>query len=190
MYSAFGLLLGRFWILFPLTVFCCRSRLYMVGRSVHNAATGQRRRHGRGPVRCISFLLFQYFFPHSSSSSFPFSRQAESALKSALQKHRGNISINEGDGAFYAPKIDFYISDALGRKHQTATIQLDFVLPRRFGLAYTDATQQQVQPVIIHRAICGSLERMLAILIEHTGGRWPFWLSPRQVGGTRRRAGM
>jgi threonyl-tRNA synthetase len=85
------------------------------------------------------------------------------------------------DGAFYAPKIDFYIKDALGRQHQTATVQLDFLLPRQFNLTYLDSHQQPQRPVIIHRAICGSLERMLAILIEHTAGRWPFWLSPRQV---------
>lgn len=69
----------------------------------------------------------------------------------------------------------------MGRQHQTATVQLDFLLPRQFNLTYLDGHQQPQRPVIIHRAICGSLERMLAILIEHTAGRWPFWLSPRQV---------
>jgi len=89
--------------------------------------------------------------------------------------------INPGDGAFYGPKIDIHISDALGRSFQCATIQLDFQLPIRFNLEYVDAKDSFSRPVIIHRAIFGSLERFIAILTEHTGGKWPFWISPRQV---------
>jgi len=89
--------------------------------------------------------------------------------------------LNPGDGAFYGPKIDIHISDALKRSFQCATIQLDFQLPIRFNLEYVESNEQPSRPVIIHRAILGSVERMMAILIEHTAGKWPFWLSPRQV---------
>jgi len=90
--------------------------------------------------------------------------------------------LNPGDGAFYGPKIDIHIEDAIKRSHQCATIQLDFQLPIRFNLEYTGATDKEVvRPVIIHRAIYGSFERMIAILTEHVAGKWPFWLSPRQA---------
>jgi len=89
--------------------------------------------------------------------------------------------VNPGDGAFYGPKIDIQLTDALKRKHQCATIQLDFQLPIRFKLSYKDSSEGFAAPCIIHRAILGSVERMMAVLIEHTGGKWPFWLSPRQV---------
>jgi len=106
---------------------------------------------------------------------------AEDSLRQALTQSGLDWSINEGDGAFYGPKIDILVKDALGRRHQTATIQLDFQLPQRFGLHYNDQQGEKQQPVIVHRAVLGSVERMMAILIEHTGGRWPFWLSPRQA---------
>ncbi|KAI8056095.1 hypothetical protein BDF22DRAFT_673770 [Syncephalis plumigaleata] len=111
-------------------------------------------------------------------------QEAERALSDALNATGRVWQVNPGDGAFYGPKIDIYISDALGRRHQTATIQLDFQLPQRFDLKYTDTKsnqQQHVRPVIIHRAIMGSLERMMAILTEHYAGDWPLWQSPRQV---------
>lgn len=92
-----------------------------------------------------------------------------------------NWKINKGDAAFYGPKIDFTISDSLGRKHQCGTLQLDFNLPQRFNLSYVN-DQNQTQPlVLIHRAIFGSVERFLAILLEHTRGNLPFWLSPRRI---------
>lgn len=136
---------------------------------------------------------------------------AESKLKDALNKFRasggGQWELNEGDGAFYGPKIDVILSDALKRDVQCATIQLDFQLPRRFELEYmtsetgTKAKASEpgdekaggpsskskgpslgrARPVMIHRAIIGSFERFMAILIEHFGGKWPFWLSPRQI---------
>ncbi|KAF9195586.1 54S ribosomal protein L39, mitochondrial [Haplosporangium sp. Z 11] len=106
---------------------------------------------------------------------------AEEALRQALIQSGLEWSINEGDGAFYGPKIDILVRDALGRRHQTATIQLDFQLPQRFGLQFYDQQGEKQNPVIVHRAVLGSVERMMAILIEHTGGRWPFWMSPRQV---------
>jgi len=105
---------------------------------------------------------------------------AEGALRKALDVTGKPWTIKEGDGAFYGPKIDIMIRDSAGRSHQTATIQLDFQLPRRFNLRYSDENDQIQTPVIVHRAILGSIERMMAILIEHTGGKWPFWLSPRQ----------
>ncbi|KAJ2742956.1 hypothetical protein GGI20_004114 [Coemansia sp. BCRC 34301] len=107
--------------------------------------------------------------------------EAEGALREALEMSGQAWALNEGDGAFYGPKIDVRVQDALGRKHQTATIQLDFQLPRRFQLKYTGADGQTHRPVMIHRAVLGSMERMLAILIEHWGGKWPFWINPRQA---------
>jgi len=107
--------------------------------------------------------------------------QAESELKQVLDESNLGWNLNAGDGAFYGPKIDIHISDATGRSHQCATIQLDFNLPERFQLEYANEENELERPVMIHRAILGSVERMLAILIEHTGGRWPFWLSPRQA---------
>jgi len=89
--------------------------------------------------------------------------------------------LNPGDGAFYGPKIDITLQDALKRQHQCATIQLDFNLPKRFNLSYIDEKGEKQKPVMIHRAILGSVERMIAVLTENYGGKWPFWLSPRQV---------
>ena len=111
--------------------------------------------------------------------------KAEAALRDALDHSGRSWSINEGDGAFYGPKIDCRLVDAAGKKHQTATIQLDFQLPRRFELRYNDPKAADgsgySMPVMIHRAILGSVERFMAILIESSSGRWPFWISPRQA---------
>lgn len=107
--------------------------------------------------------------------------EAENALKNAIVESDLTYKLNQGDGAFYGPKIDIILQDAHGRKIQCATIQLDFQLPQRFGLKYTSSEGTSKTPVIIHRAICGSLERMIAILIESYGKELPFWLSPRQV---------
>ncbi|CAG98056.1 threonine--tRNA ligase THS1 [Kluyveromyces lactis] len=110
---------------------------------------------------------------------------AESKLETALKKWGGNWELNPGDGAFYGPKIDIMISDALKRWHQCATIQLDFQLPNRFELEFKtkelEGSDNYERPVMIHRAILGSVERMTAILTEHFAGKWPFWLSPRQI---------
>lgn len=106
---------------------------------------------------------------------------AESALKSALEKIGKNYSVNEGDGAFYGPKIDLQISDAIGRYHQLGTIQLDFQLPERFDLTYINDQGSRVRPVVIHRALLGSLERFIGVYIEHVAGAFPFWLAPEQV---------
>ncbi|KAG5592169.1 hypothetical protein H5410_042683 [Solanum commersonii] len=108
--------------------------------------------------------------------------KAEAALSEALNEHGKPWEINEGDGAFYGPKIDISVSDAMKRKFQCATLQLDFQLPQRFNLSYSaEDESKRERPVMIHRAILGSVERMFAILLEHFKGKWPFWLSPRQA---------
>jgi threonyl-tRNA synthetase len=107
--------------------------------------------------------------------------RTEGALRAALEASGHAYEVAEGDGAFYGPKIDFLVKDALGREHQLGTCQLDSVLPERFDLKYIDAEDQERRPVMIHRAMLGSLERFLGILIEHTGGAFPIWLAPEQV---------
>mmetsp|Transcript_21962 Transcript_21962/g.60797 ORF Transcript_21962/g.60797 Transcript_21962/m.60797 type:complete len:479 (+) Transcript_21962:156-1592(+) len=106
--------------------------------------------------------------------------KAEAALSDALNAMGRPWTINEADGAFYGPKIDITVYDALRRKFQCATVQLDFQLPIRFDLEYV-TEDKPARPVIVHRAILGSVERMFAILTEHYAGKWPFWLNPRQV---------
>ena len=107
--------------------------------------------------------------------------KAENNLKTALEKAHLDYIINEGDGAFYGPKIDVKVKDAIGRQWQLATIQLDFQLPQRFDLHYSAADGSQQTPVVIHRAILGSLERFMGVIIEHYAGAFPVWLSPTQV---------
>lgn len=124
---------------------------------------------------------------------------AEAGLRESLDASGMDWVLNEGDGAFYGPKIDIILKDTNGKEHQTATIQLDFQLPKRFELSYQAADPEYEQkgltppadrppqvegpvtPVLIHRAVLGSVERIMALLIEHYNGKWPFWLSPRQV---------
>jgi len=108
-------------------------------------------------------------------------RRNEKILGDALTQNGYPWEINPGEGAFYGPKIEYYVPDALKRKWQLATIQLDFNMPERFGLKYTTAAGVEAQPVMIHRAILGSLERFIGVLIEHTGGVLPFWLAPEQA---------
>ena len=108
--------------------------------------------------------------------------KAEAQLERSLNEFGQKWELNPGDGAFYGPKIDIQIRDALRRMHQCATIQLDFQLPERFNLSYVSGDgDEKKRPIIIHRAILGSVERMIAILTENYGGKWPFWLSPRQA---------
>jgi len=106
---------------------------------------------------------------------------ATDALEDALKHKDIEYKINEGDGAFYGPKIDFHIKDCLKRSWQLGTIQLDFSMPQRFGLVYTDKDNTEKTPVMIHRAVLGSFERFIGILIEHYGANFPLWLSPEQV---------
>ena len=107
--------------------------------------------------------------------------KAEKSLKNVLEKSGKEYSVAEGDGAFYGPKIDIIMKDALGRDWQMGTMQLDFQQPRRFNLEYTDKDGRKKPPVVIHRVIYGSLERFIGILIEHYAGAFPLWLSPVQV---------
>ncbi|MCT6927570.1 MAG: threonine--tRNA ligase [Lysinibacillus fusiformis] len=107
--------------------------------------------------------------------------QAEEALKNVLKNLGIDYTINEGDGAFYGPKIDIHIKDAIQRSHQCATVQLDFQLPEKFDLTYINEHNEKVRPVVIHRAVFGSIDRFLGILIEHFGGTFPIWLAPQQV---------
>jgi threonyl-tRNA synthetase len=106
---------------------------------------------------------------------------ATNGLKNALDALNLPYGINEGDGAFYGPKIDFHLEDSLGRTWQCGTIQLDFQLPLRFDAQYTGADGQKHRPIMIHRVIYGSLERFIGILIEHYAGKFPTWLAPVQV---------
>ncbi|MGE7114579.1 threonine--tRNA ligase [Lysinibacillus sp. NPDC047702] len=107
--------------------------------------------------------------------------QAEIALENVLNHLGLPFTINEGDGAFYGPKIDIHIKDAIHRSHQCATVQLDFQLPEKFDLTYINEHNEKVRPVVIHRAVFGSIDRFLGILIEHFGGVFPTWLAPKQV---------
>lgn len=107
--------------------------------------------------------------------------KAEAILKDVLEKSNFNFTVYEGDGAFYGPKIDFHVKDALQRDHQLATIQLDFVLPERFKLKYITEDGSEARPVMIHRAILGSLERFFGVYLEHCGGDFPLWLAPVQL---------
>lgn len=106
---------------------------------------------------------------------------AEKALENSIRNNNLDFTVNAGDGAFYGPKIDFIVRDCLNREWQTATIQLDYQLPARFGLKFINSQNTEEQPVVVHRAIFGSFERFIAILIEHYGGNFPVWLAPEQV---------
>ncbi len=106
---------------------------------------------------------------------------AESSLKNVLDELGMEYEINEGDGAFYGPKIDFQITDALKRSHQCGTIQLDFQLPEKFDLSYIGQDNEKHRPVVLHRAMYGSLDRFIGILVEHYGGAFPTWLAPMQA---------
>lgn len=107
--------------------------------------------------------------------------QAEEALESVLKSKQVEYQVNEGDGAFYGPKIDFHILDSLGRSWQCGTVQLDFQMPEKFNCQYVDENNQLRRPIMIHRAIYGSIERFIAILLEHFQGNFPLWLAPVQV---------
>ncbi|XP_026086213.1 threonine--tRNA ligase, cytoplasmic-like isoform X2 [Carassius auratus] len=139
-------------------------------------------------LRCVydvfgfSFQLHLSTRPEKFLGDIAVWNQAEKQLENSLNEFGEPWKLNPGDGAFYGPKIDIKIKDAIGRYHQCATIQLDFQLPIRFNLTYVGRDgDDKDRPVIIHRAILGSVERMIAILTENYAGKWPLWLSPRQV---------
>ncbi len=129
---------------------------------------------------------FEYFIelstrPEKSIGTDEDWDRATNALENALKEQNAVYEINEGDGAFYGPKIDIKLKDALSRSWQCATIQCDFTLPERFGLMYVDSDGQRKRPAMIHRVILGSIERFLGVLIEHYAGAFPLWLSPVQA---------
>ncbi len=144
-------------------------------------------------VRCLDFGFFLYgvfgFEPRLELSTRPEKRigsdemwdQAESALEEALKSQDLDYDLNEGDGAFYGPKIDLHMTDSIGRSWQLGTVQLDYSMPERFGLAYTGADNAEHRPVMIHRALLGSFERFIGILTEHYAGEFPLWLAPVQA---------
>ena len=144
-------------------------------------------------VHCLDFGFFIYdqfgFAPRLELSTRPEKRvgsddmwdRAEAALKRALENRGLDYDLNEGDGAFYGPKIDLHMTDAIGRSWQLGTVQLDYYMPERFELAYTGADNAEHRPVMIHRALMGSFERFIGILTEHYAGEFPLWLSPIQA---------
>ena len=122
--------------------------------------------------------------PEKSIGTDEMWEHATNALKEACARHNLSYEINEGDGAFYGPKIDIKVKDAIGRTWQCSTVQVDFNLPERFGLTYRTEDNTEERPFMLHRAIFGSIERFLGILIEHYAGALPLWLAPLQVVGT------
>ncbi len=144
-------------------------------------------------VRCLDFGFFIYdqfgFKPRLELSTRPEKRvgteemwdKAEAALKKALEDQGLEYDLNEGDGAFYGPKIDLHMTDAIGRSWQLGTVQLDYYMPEQFELTYMGADNQEHRPVMIHRALMGAFERFIGILIEHYGGEFPLWLAPVQA---------
>jgi len=143
--------------------------------------------------RCLDFGFFIYetfgFEPRLELSTRPEKRvgsdemwdRAESALDAALREKGLDFDLNEGDGAFYGPKIDLHMTDSIGRPWQLGTVQLDYSMPERFELSYTGADNADHRPVMIHRALMGSFERFIGILIEHYAGEFPLWLAPVQA---------
>ena len=137
----------------------------------------------------LVYKKFNLQFDHVELSTRPEKRigsekiwdKAEKALENVLKKRKMKYKINEGEGVFYGPKIDFHVSDSLGRTWQLATVQLDFLMPERFELEYTDKDNKRKRPIMLHRVLFGSLERFIGVLIEHTNGRLPIWLAPTQV---------
>src|SRR5215211_5549257 len=143
-----------------------------------------------GMIDFVRFLYDQFgLVPRAELSTRPEKRlgsdeqwdRAEGALRQALERHEMEYVVSPGEGTFYGPKIDLHMTDVLGRSWQMGTIQLDYQMPMQFGLTYMGADNREHHPVVIHRALLGSLERFIGILTEHYGGAFPFWLAPVQV---------
>jgi len=144
-------------------------------------------------VACLEFAFFLYdlfgFEPRLELSTRPQERlgsdetwdRAEAALEGALRARELPYEVNPGDGAFYGPKIDLHMTDSIGRSWQLGTIQLDYSMPERFGLSYVGADDAEHRPVMVHRALMGSFERLIGILVEHYAGEFPLWLAPLQA---------
>jgi threonyl-tRNA synthetase len=158
----------------------------------HIFCTEDQLEHEVGDIIVLIKKIFGCFgleFDHVELSTRPEKRigsdevwdLAENALEKILKKSKLKYEINEGDGAFYGPKIDFHLKDSLGRTWQCSTIQLDMALPERFDLSYIDENNEEKRPIMLHRVIYGSIERFIGILTEHVNGNFPLWLSPNQV---------
>lgn len=144
----------------------------------------------KGVIRLIDEVYTRFGFkysvelstrPDNSMGSDKEWQMAESSLAAALDEMNMQYKINEGDGAFYGPKIDFHLEDSIGRSWQCGTIQLDFQLPQRFDLNYMGSDSEKHRPIVIHRVIFGSIERFIGVLIEHFAGKFPTWIAPVQV---------
>jgi threonyl-tRNA synthetase len=144
-------------------------------------------------LRCLDFGFYIYeqfgLTPRLELSTRPEKRvgseemwdKAEEALRRTLEQNGLEYDLNEGDGAFYGPKIDAHITDAIGRSWQLGTVQVDYYMPEQFALTYTGADNAEHRPVMVHRALMGSFERFIGILIEHYAGEFPLWLAPVQA---------
>ena len=133
-------------------------------------------------MKAFGFDDFEYFLStREAKDRVETDDLAEAAIRKALESHNLPYSIDKGGGAFYGPKLDINVRDAIGRKWQLGTVQVDFVLPERFGLKYRGSDGMDHEPVMIHRALAGSLERFFGVVIEHFGGAFPAWLAPVQA---------
>jgi threonyl-tRNA synthetase len=157
-------------------IFCTPDQMHEEIRSVIRMICASQRDFGFDQTR-----IYLSTRPEKSIGSEAVWADAEAALERALSAEGLAFEVKPGDGAFYGPKIDFCVLDAMKREWQLSTAQLDFSMPERFGLAFIDSAGGEQRPVMIHRAILGSLERFIGILIEHTGGALPLWLAPQQV---------
>jgi len=131
-------------------------------------------------MEAFQFTEFEYFLSTREERG-PTDEIAESAIRNALESHNLPYKVDEGGGAFYGPKLDINLHDAIGRKWQLGTVQVDFILPERFDLSYRGSDGGDHRPVMIHRALAGSMERFFGVLIEHFGGNFPAWLAPTQA---------
>jgi threonyl-tRNA synthetase len=157
-------------------IFCTPDQIQAEVRSVINMIGAAQRTFGFDATR-----VYLSTRPQDSIGDDAMWERAERTLRESLEAESLEYTVNEGDGAFYGPKIDFCVLDAVKREWQLSTVQLDFSMPERFGLSYVDSDGADRRPVMIHRAILGSVERFIGILTEHTGGAFPLWLAPRQV---------
>ena len=164
----------------------------MSPRTTRTSSAPRSRRRPRS-TRCIEFAKDLYALfdvtPHAELSTRPDNRlgteeewdHAEGILQAALERHGIEYVVSPGEGTFYGPKIDLHMSDAIGRTWQMGTIQPDYQMPRQFGLTYMGADNAEHTPMVVHRALLGSLERFIGILTEHYAGAFPFWLAPVQL---------
>ncbi len=157
-------------------IFCCKEDLYSEIKNVLDFV--------KSAMNTFGFLKFDAELstrPESFIGEVQDWDDCEAILEKVLKEQEINYTINKGDGAFYGPKIDIKLKDALDRQWQCATIQVDYNIPKRFNLTYRDSSGKDLRVVMVHRVILGSLERFMATLIEHYGGKFPFWLAPVQI---------